>query len=340
MATSGTNTFTVNRDQMITAALIECGVIDPENVTTPSPTALSNANIALNMMMKAWESVGLQLWEKRYAAVFMQPNQGVYVFGSPGPSGDHACISTPYGYGFVQTTGTGTGSSIALSSITNIGTAGIPAITIASGWFIGIQQADNSFFWTTVNGAPSGNSVPLTSPSLSTATNAIVFAYQTKLWKPMRITDGILRQYQNGSSIPSDVPVMIIPREQWNRFGQKTSSGAAIQLTYDPQLNSGILELYPVPSTQPTLLYLEVQKPIDDLTASTDNFDCPQEWLEAIKFGLALRLCTPYGVPMQKRNEIKENAGLAYTFAAAFDQEYASMYVMPNSQEMQYGSSR
>lgn len=343
MTTTGTVIFTITRDQLITDALIECGVVDPESGSAPSAALITNAARRLNMMIKAWSAVGLQLWEKRYAAVFMQPNQGVYVLGSPGPAGDQACLSTPYGYGFVQTTGTGSGSTITLGTITNQGTAGIPAITIASGWNIGIQQTDNSFFWTTVNGAPVGNLVTLTSaPTIGNVAGGIVYAYQNKMFRPMRITDGILRQVNSPTAIASaqasDIPVMIIPREQWNRFGQKGSSGSAIQLTYDPQLNNGIIEVYPVPSTQPTILFLEVQKPIDDVTNSTDNFDVPQEWYEALMYGLALRMCTGNGVPQQKRVEIKDNAVTSYAFAAGFDQEQASVFIMPNSQMVGLGN--
>lgn len=336
MATSGTVTFKVNRDQLITQALIECGVIDPENTTTPTATAISNAAIALNMMVKAWEAIGLQLWEKRYVSIFLNLNQGVYVFGNPGPSGDHACISTPWGTGFVQTTGSGSGTSITVTTTSTTATPGIPAITIATGWNIGIQQTNGSFFWTTVNGAPAGNVITLTAaPTIGNATNAIVYAYQTKLWRFLRVTDGFVHQ-TNGS----DVPLRVISREEWNRFGYKSSSGSSIQVTYDPQLTNGILEVYPVPSSQSGIMYLEVQKPIDDFASSTDDYDLPQEWAEALKFNLALRLCSGYGVPQQKRKEIKENADLSYGLVNAFDQEAASIYISPNATEMNNATSR
>lgn len=337
MATSGTVTFTVNQIQLITAALIECGVIDPENTATPTTTAITNAQMALNMMLKAWEADGLHLWEKRYAAVFLQYNQGYYVFGSPGPAGDHATISTPLGTGFVSTTALGgSGTTLVVASASTVGTPGLAAITAVNGWFIGIQQTDGTYFWTTIANI-SGTTITLTAgPTVGNVTNAIVYMYQTKLWKPLRINDGFVRQ---NNTLNSDVPCMIISKEQWNRFGQKGSTGTSIQIMYDPQLNSGIMELYPVPNANPGILYIEVAKPIDDITATTDNFDIPNEWIEAIKFNLALRLCTPYGVPQQKRTEIMQNAMASYAAIEAWDQEQASFFISPNNWDY-YGTAR
>jgi len=328
MATSGTVTFTVTRDQLITAALIECGVLDPENsAATPTTAQINTASSVLNMMLKAWEARGLQLWEKRYAAVFLNYNQNTYILGSPGPAGDHATLTTPLNSNFVVTNGNGSGTTITLTTISTTATPGTPAVTIASGWNIGIQQTNGSFFWTTVNGTPVGNVVTLTSSSPSTVSNAIVYAYQTKLVRPLRITDGFLRQVANST----DVPVLIIPREQYNRFGQKTSQGTSIQIMYDPQVNNGQLYVYPTPSTIPGILFIEIQKPIDDMSSASDNFDLPQEWFEAIKYALAFRLCASYGVPSEKVKLIKVLADESYEMVDGWDQEAASVYLMPNN---------
>ena len=328
MATSGTQLFKVNRDQLILSALRLCGAVDPEAAAVVSTTQTDNAAQALNMMVKSWEAKGLQLWEKRYAVLFPQLNQSQYVLGSPGPSGDHACLSTPLGTGFVQTTVVSqTGLTLVVDTTSTVATAGIPAITIASTWNIGIQQTDGSLFWTTVNGAPVGNTITLTATSGTNATaGSYVYAYQTKLFRPLRITDGFVRQ----AASTNDVPITIISRENYNRFGNKTSTGTPIQAMYDPQLTTGYLYLYPAPSTVAQLIYLEIQKPIDDFSTSTDDYDLPQEWVEALKFNLALRLAPEYRVPRETYAQIKELAVSTYALIDSWDQEQASVSFGPN----------
>jgi hypothetical protein len=328
MAVSGTVTFKVNRDELILSSLRLCGAIDPEATAAVTTTQTTNAAQALNMMAKSWEAKGLQLWEKKYAVIFPQLNQSQYVLGSPGPAGDHACLSTPLGTGFVQTTVTSqVGLTLTVGSTSSSGTAGTPAITMATTWNIGIQQTNGSLFWTTINGAPVGNVVTLTATSGTNAsTGAYVYAYQTKLFRPLRITDGFVRQ----AASTNDVPITVISRENYNRFGNKTSTGTPIQAMYDPQLTSGYLYMYPAPSTVAQLIYLEIQKPIDDFSSSTDDYDLPQEWAEALKFNLALRLAPEYGVPRERFDQIKELAIATYTIIDSWDQEQASVSFGPN----------
>ena len=104
MSTSGTVTFRLNRDQLITQALIALNVLDPENTSAPTANQTTNASNMLNLLVKGWEANGLQLWERKWAAIFPQENQQFYALGSPGPSGDYACLSSPLGTGFVITT--------------------------------------------------------------------------------------------------------------------------------------------------------------------------------------------------------------------------------------------
>jgi len=238
MATSGTLTFRVNRSELINAALRITGVLDPE-VGTASSNQLSFGGQALNLMLKSWEAYGLQLWQRRYAAIFPQESQEVYVLGSPGPAGDHACLSTPLGTGFVSTTlsaaGAAAASTITVTSVSTTGTVGVPSISMLTTWYIGIELDDGTRQWTTINGAPSGTTVTLTTALTSAAASGnSVISYATKLTRPLRILDGFTRQ-----SGGNDVPHLMLSREQYNRFGMKSSSGTTIQSYYDPQANTG-----------------------------------------------------------------------------------------------------
>jgi len=328
---SGSVDFKITRDTLSTAALRLLGAIDPENSTSPTATQLSNAAEALNLLIKQWEYIGLELWERKYAALFPQYGQQSYVLGSPAAGGDHACLSSPLGTGFVKTTLSSAmaagATSATLTAISTTATAGTAAITIATTWYIGIQQDSGTIFWTTVNGALSGNTATLTS-GITTAASAgqTVYAYATKLMRPLRVLDGFFRQ-----SGGNDVPCLVIPRENYNRFGIKSSSGTSIQVYYDPGSISGTLYVYPTSSLTNGVLYLEITKPIDDMDSSTDDFDFPQEWLNALKFNLALMMAPEYEVSEAKYKQIQFLAMKSFEEVKAYDQEFASMYIQPSN---------
>lgn len=339
MATSGTVTFRTNRDAIINGALRLVNAYDPENSSGPTAGQVTNAAEALNLMVKTWEAAGLQLWERKYGVIFPQQGQGIFVLGSPGPAGDHACLSTPLGSGFVQTTLTDTASSgatsITVDTTSGLSTAGITATSITDTYNIGIQQDDGSVHWTTVSGAPVSTTVTLAVGLTDDATAGnYVFCYQTKLIRPLRILDAFVLQLAGDSTgYPTtggnSIPVRIVSKDEYNAFGAKNAQGTPIQLAYHPQSNNGIVYLYPTFLVANQLLYIEFTKPIDDFASASDDYDMPQEWGEALKFNLALRIAPEYEVPKAKYDQIKELAGALYTFVEGYDQEAASMYLQP-----------
>ena len=345
MATSGLVTQRYTRDQLIAGALRLCLATDPENTASITTNQTSNASEALNMLVKAWEAQGLQLWERKYGAVFLQKGQPFYVLGSPGPAGDHSTLSTPIGSGFVKTTLSAAiavnGTSATVVATSNAAptswvtppagmpysTVGVATSTMTSGDNIGIQQTDGTIFWTTINGAPVGKVITLTAGLTVGASNgATVYDYTTKLMRPLRVLDGFVRQVGG-----NDVPCLIIPRENYNRFGNKISLGTSIQLYYDPQENTGHLYVYPTDSDVTQTLFIEFQKPIEDFTAAGDDFDLPQEWAMALKFNLAWVIAPEYGVPPAQYNMIEKQAVYWFSKLDAWDQENASIFIQPSN---------
>lgn len=331
MTTSGTVVFRTTRDNLIKSSLRLLNAYDPENSIGPTTAQLTNGAEALNMMVKGFEAKGLQLWERKYAAVFPQKGQGVYTLGSPGPAGDHATLATPIGIAnFVQTTlasdASSGATSVIVTSASSNSSVGHAAVSITDTYNIGIKLDTGYLQWTTVSGSPVGTTVTLAAALTSAASlGNTIYCYQTKLVKPLRILDGFVRQ-----SAGNDVPAMVISREQYNRFGLKSSTGTPVQLYYDPQENSGDLYVYPTFLTVDQVLYIEFQKPIEDFNASGDDFDLPQEWGECLKFNLAFRLAPEYEISTEKFNQIKYLAESSMAALDAWDQEYASLLVQPN----------
>ena len=75
MALSNSFNFTLNRDALITRALKMIGAISAAQ--TPTANEMSDGSLALNLMLKAWQADGLQLWTVNQ--VSQTPVQGDYI---------------------------------------------------------------------------------------------------------------------------------------------------------------------------------------------------------------------------------------------------------------------
>ena len=82
MATSGSFDFVLDRDDIITEALQQVGAIaDGE---TPSSDQLTSCSRTLNMVMKAWQADGMQLYRKKEYTITLVASDNTYTFGSGG----------------------------------------------------------------------------------------------------------------------------------------------------------------------------------------------------------------------------------------------------------------
>ena len=75
-------TFSVTRDEIIAASLRLLGLLGEG--LTPSAEDYSNCGQAINMMIKAWMTNGLQLWKVTDVTVPMVASQIVYTIGPTG----------------------------------------------------------------------------------------------------------------------------------------------------------------------------------------------------------------------------------------------------------------
>ncbi len=141
--------------------------------------------------------------------------------------------------------------------------------------------------------------------------------------KPLKIYQAFRRTTNN-----VDVPMTILSQQQYNMLGNKTASGAPIQLYYNSQRDYGVLSLYPVPTSAvlTDVVRIYYQRPLEDFDASTDNADIPQEMLRALKFDLANELAFEYGVSATDRDTLERRAERYKQEAFAFNVEDTSYY--------------
>lgn len=143
--------------------------------------------------------------------------------------------------------------------------------------------------------------------------------------KPLKITQAILHD----TSTNVDIPMRIITRDEYNRLGNKTTTGQPIQIYYEPLRDYGILHVYPpansaaVSSKKIKLTYM---RPYEDFDTATDEPDFPQEWYEALKYGLATRLAGEYGITTEDRNALRAEAQKIKDEALGFGTEEGSIW--------------
>jgi hypothetical protein len=95
----------------------------------------------------------------------------------------------------------------------------------------------------------------------------------------------------------TDSPVVDITLAQYNGLSSKADQGRPDRLYLDPSWPVGTINLYPVPDAAYTL-FLDVWGPLARVDNAADEIKFPPEYAEALKWGLAVRLCLEYGAPI------------------------------------------
>lgn len=316
MATSGSYDFTSTRNELIDDTFRKLGIIAEGEVATSE--MVTRAARDLNIMIKGWMAKGLNLWRYETLTLFPIVGRSKYLLGTTGDRCAANAVVTKLSADAV------TGAS----SIT-VDDAG----TAASVDNIGVVLDDGTIQWTTINGAPSGNTITLTDVLTSDAADDNpVYIYTTLAQRPLRITTA-----QSVDSNNNELTLYEISRSDYDKLTYKTNQGTPSQYHYTPTLGNGEFYVWVTFSDVKSTIRLTVQRPIQDFDILTDNPDLPVEWQEAIVWNLAKRLITEYGVVDQVTiTEIKQNAFDFLEDAESFDQETASLQFIPESYDAPY----
>lgn len=301
MAVTGTNTFSVSRNDVINSALRTLGVIGLGETATSED--FTNCSQALNIMIKSWAKKGWPLWTQETLAIPMIPTVRQYPIG-PTAGYVYSITVTAGGSGYTSATvgfsgGGGTGATA---------TATVTSGAVASCTVTAAGTAYTSAPTVTISGDGTG----------ATATATIV---GLTVNKPVRALTGYLR---NPNSY--DITLMPISKLEYNILGNKFNESTPNQFYYDNQLANGQLYVFNVPSDDGYTCYLDTQRMFYDMTSSTDTFDFPQEWFQALKWGLAAEICAEYGVPIDQIAYYEQKAISYIEEASNFSVEESSVY--------------
>ena len=306
MATSGSKDYSITRAGIISAALRKLGEYDQGE--SPSGDETAAANVALNVMVKEWTARGADIWLRDDITLFLQPSQQVYSLGSS--SSDHATVSHN------ETTLSDTGAAAA----TTLSVTSSSGMTASD--YVGIKLNDNTIHWTTISSVASSTSIVIASGLASAAASGKkVYAYTTKSVRPTKIEYAFRRDKNN-----LDNEVSIIGEKEYKRQSNKGSSGPPVEIWYQPTLTTGSLYVWPVNGgANWDKLILSAHFHPDDFDSASDNPQFPQEWANALIWGLAAELSPEYGLPLNERVYLHKVADLKLEEALDFDVENASV---------------
>ena len=310
MARSGSVDYTRTRTEIIQAAYRKNRVLGEGQ--TLSGWKMEKGNEALNLMLKSWMSHGRHLWKIEDAALFFVDSQADYILGS-GATAAHWAIT------HVKT-------ELSVAAVATDLTITVDDDEgMSDGDVIGIVLDDDTVQWTTINGAPAANVITLTAAITGAAAiDQHVYAFTSRANRPLRILTGGARLVLDGGN---EIPIKVCSREDYKRLPNKSTAGKVVQISYDPQLDNGILSVWPTPDTPQDYLKFLFSTPIEDMDRVSHEPDFPIEWYEAIVYNLAERLASECGLPIQERKELKLEAREKLDEVKGFDQEITSVFI-------------
>lgn len=190
------------------------------------------------------------------------------------------------------------------------------------------------------------------------ALNGLIAAYQTdgmQLWKRTELEIELAtdqRDYTIGIgqtidepfpvkmlqaelvSSTSSIDMQILSRMDFNLLPPGTS-GQPVNITYQPFINYGVVSVWPTPSSTVASthdLVITYQAPLEYFGATTTHTpDFPQQWANALIYGLAVLLSDEYGIPVQDKQWLEKQSDKYYLKALDSAYEDASMYFQPTT---------
>lgn len=303
MASSGTQTFTQTRDELILDAFQLLGVYGIGRTISSEDNEL--ASRLLNKMIKAWSTKGLHLWEKNEGVMFLQPSVSSFTLGSTGRVTSVNDLRMPT----LETAAASSSSTIMVDD----------ASQVLAADNIGIVLTDLSIHWTTVVSVI-GDVITLTDSLVSGASaNAVVFVYTDAIYKPLRILDArYIIRYGNADSY--EQPLNITAYQDYMQIPVKAVASRPNQLMYKPEKTSGTAYIWPQTSDASGRIQFTYERMIEDMAHASDNFDFPSEWLEALTYQLAMRLGFAFG-KLQKASSLQGLASQMLQDLLSWDRE-------------------
>jgi hypothetical protein len=154
--------------------------------------------------------------------------------------------------------------------------------------------------------------------------------------RPLKIVECFLRLNQVAPNF-NDIQLQPMSREEYTMLGNKSSQGVPNSYYYDAQIPNGVLYIYLTPDliSEGYTVHLWRQRLVSDINGPTDNFDFPQEWFQALRWGLAAETSLENQCPPATIQFIEAKAEKYINEMVDWDQEPTSIFFMPDARRGQ-----
>ena len=162
--------------------------------------------------------------------------------------------------------------------------------------------------------------------SLSTGTVNVGSGQTVDSPKPLKVLQAFLRR---GSL---SIPLQYWDRQNFNMLTNHSITGQPNIVTYQPVTNYGVLQCYPKPDTaaqSEASIVIYYQAMFEDMDSDANELAFPAEWIEAVTYGLAVRLAPEYGLSINERQQLKIEAKEIKDLALGFGTEEGSLFIQP-----------
>lgn len=159
-------------------------------------------------------------------------------------------------------------------------------------------------------------------------------------YPPTKILHGWVRNV----TTTTDSPLVLLTRQEYDRFNTKYQAGSVTQFYYDPpgQYVSGGAKGYVYLIQPPTttfatdyIAYFTAVFPLENFDGSSDDPDMPSYYFNALTWALADQLAMEAGVPTAQSDRISKKAEYHRNIALSYDQEEGALYLQPDWQMME-----
>ena len=324
MALSNSFDFTVARSDIIPAALRKLGVLAEGQSPTTNQTTY--ASLALNVMLKAFQTDGLPLWYVKTGYIY--PVSDINTVAMAGSGGGH------WSGELILTKLTADSTSSDTTIDVSITAADDVVGTTANSDNVGIELDDGTMFWTTISsGGGTATLTIATGLTSAASTGARVYAYTAKQQQPEKILDVYRVNATTGARVPLlQTPASLILAQNQLTESTPTTWTYAETVNAVPGTNSGTFWFWPRWSNGDEYLEIRYQHPFDDMDADASNLAFPAAWYEAIIYGLALRLADEYQVPDNVYKRVGSGAQTAKDLAESATTEGSYIRVYPETE--------
>lgn len=297
---------------IIEEALRSGRIIPAEQTVTA--TDYANGLVALNEVVKNWQTDGVYLFAQERAVLPLIKDQKSYTLSA---SGDKC--------GYEDTFYNTTLSSGASSGATTLTVAS--SANAAASQSIGIELDDGTRQWTTVSSVPSSTSIVISAALTSAAASGnTVFYFTDQIVKPIR-----LENVMYASSITSsEIPVTIWSRQEYMDQTDKDARGTVVNWYYQPRQSDGLLYVWQVANSVKNVLRFDVYKPLDSYGATGDTITLSEEFFRPLRWAVAAELGPEYGVKTDRQTVLEQKAAVYLEDALDNDVGTASVLFSPD----------